>query len=278
MGKILEKIIACRLTFMVGCYELISGAQSEGKANLATTNAILSFVHDIHTAWNHDKVTSAFTFDIKGYFDFVNHDRLLVEMQKHQIPLEYLKWTSSFLLERKATICVDGARDEMTKVENRIPQGSPISSILASFYLAGLLDLFEKNPNSHIQDPLLPDDPTITTLFMYVDNEKLTVSSKSLETNVKILSLAYCRVNQWLQKAGLTLDKDKRELIHYTQRCLDGSPAICLPKEDGSISIIPVTLRDLDAYYDAHGNARIHQISAPLSQQIISSFFLSYSI
>ena len=50
MGKILEKIIARRLTFMVGRYELISGAQSRGKANSATTDAILSFVHDIHTA------------------------------------------------------------------------------------------------------------------------------------------------------------------------------------------------------------------------------------
>jgi len=58
------------------------------------------------------------------------------------------------------------------------------------------LDLFEKNPNSHIQDPLLPDDPTITILFMYVDDGKLTVSSKSLETNVKILSSVYHRINQ----------------------------------------------------------------------------------
>jgi len=157
----------------------------------------------------YSKVTSALTFDIKGYFDFVNYDRLLVEMQKCQIPLEYLKWTSSFLLERKAVICVDRARGEITKVENRIPQGSSISLILASFYSAGLLDLFEKNPNSYIQDPLLPDDPTITTLFIYIDDGKLTVSSKSLETNVKILLLAYRRVNQWLQKVGLTLDKDK---------------------------------------------------------------------
>ena len=91
MGKILEKIIACRLTFMVGHYKLISGAQSRGKANSATTDVILSFVYDIHTAWNHGKVMSALTFDIKRYFDFINHDRLLVEIQKHRIPLEYLK-------------------------------------------------------------------------------------------------------------------------------------------------------------------------------------------
>jgi len=103
------------------------------------------------------------------------------------------------------------------------------------------LDLFEKNPNSHIQDPLLPDDPTITTLFIYVDDGKLTVFFKSLETNVKILSSAYHRVNQWLQKVGLILDKDKRELIHYTQRHLNRSPAIRLPEEDSSISTIPTS-------------------------------------
>jgi len=51
---------------------------------------------------------------------------------------------------------------------------------------------------------------------MYVDDGKLTVSSKLLETNVKLLAVVYYRVNQWLQKAGLTLDKDKQELMYYT--------------------------------------------------------------
>jgi len=63
--------------------------------------------------------------------------------------------------------------------------------------------------------PLL-DKSTAITLFMYVDDGKLTVSSKLLETNVKLLAVVYYRVNQWLQKAGLTLDKDKQELMYYT--------------------------------------------------------------
>jgi len=88
MGKLLEKIVAHRLTYMIGCYKLIVGAQCGGRANHATTDALLSFVHDVQTAWNHSKVTSALTFDIKGYFDFVNHNRLIAEMQKQQIPLE----------------------------------------------------------------------------------------------------------------------------------------------------------------------------------------------
>jgi len=62
--------------------------------------------------------------------------------------------------------------------------------------LAGLLDLFKPNPNTNIQELLLPDKPTAIILFMYVDNGKLTVSSKSLKTNVKLLVVAYYRVNK----------------------------------------------------------------------------------
>jgi len=121
---------------------------------------------------------------------------------------------------------VDRARGEISNIENGIPQGLPASPILASLYLAGLLDLFKPNPNTDLQGLPLPDKPTVTTLFMYVDDSKLTVSSKSLETNIKLLAAAYYRVNQWLQKVGLTLDKDKQELMHYTRRQQDRSLAI----------------------------------------------------
>ena len=44
-------------------------------------------------------------------------------MQKWQILLEYLRWTKSFLSQRKAAIYMNRAREKMSNVENRIPQG-----------------------------------------------------------------------------------------------------------------------------------------------------------
>jgi len=102
----------------------------------------MTFVHDVHTAWNQNIVTSALTFDIKGFFDFVNHQHLLSEMQKRYIPLEYLKWTANFLNKCKAAICVDGIRGSSKPVKNRIPQGLPVLPILALFYSVGLLEVF----------------------------------------------------------------------------------------------------------------------------------------
>ena len=61
-------------------------------SNASATDAILAFVNDVHSAWNHGWVTSALTFDIKGYFDFVNHDRLLSELKARRIPLEIVRF------------------------------------------------------------------------------------------------------------------------------------------------------------------------------------------
>ena len=80
-----------RLTYLTGRYNLISGSQFGGRANSSTSDAILTFVHDIHNSWNHGLATSVLTFDIKGYFDFVNHERLLNEMKKRRIPLKLVK-------------------------------------------------------------------------------------------------------------------------------------------------------------------------------------------
>jgi len=88
---------------------------------------------------------------------------------------------------------------------------------------------------------------------MYVDDGKLTVSSHSLDTNNYVLAKAYQLVDQWLHSAGLSPDKDKRELMHYTQRRRDKtSPHINLTNCDGTISTILVgsTIRWLEVHFD----------------------------
>ena len=88
---------------------------------------------------------------------------------------------------------------------------------------------------------------------MYVDNGKLTVSSQSLDTNNYILAKAYQLVDQWLHSAGLSPDKDKRELMYYTQKKRNKiSPHINLTNCNGTISTILVgsTIHWLGVYFD----------------------------
>ena len=239
LGKVLERIVARRLTFLAGEHNLIPPTQFGGRSNSSTEDAITTFITDVQAAWKHGRVTSALTFDIKGYFDFVNHNRLLCELRRKKLPLEYIKWTASFLSDREAAICIDGHCGTMLPVQNGIPQGSPISPILASFYSAELIESF--TPITHPLPNLapLPAHPAPTNIIMYVDDGKLYVSSDSLENNVTFLKTAYKEVETWLLKAGLAPDLTKRELMHYSRRKKhDSNPHISIEDFDGSTRTI----------------------------------------
>ena len=183
---------------MVGKHELILGTQFGGQSNSFTIDVAMTFIHDVYTAWNQNIVTSALTFDIKGFFNFVNHQHLLLEMQKRHIPLEYLKQTANFLDKHEVAIYVDSIRESSKLVKNKIPQGSPVSPILVSFYLAGLLEVFQDANALPILEHLKATKPTNTGILMYVDDGKLTVSLTSIALNITLLAEAYKIIDQWL--------------------------------------------------------------------------------
>jgi Reverse transcriptase (RNA-dependent DNA polymerase) len=228
LAKVLERIVAKHLTFLAGQLNLIPPNQFGGRSNCSTDDAIITFITDVQTAWNTGKVTSALTFDIKGYFDFVNHKQLLHELRRKNLPLEYIKWTKSFLSDREAAICIDGKCGAMKPVDNGIPQGSPVSPVLAAYYSAELLENFAIPLSPTIRN-FTPSHPSPVNIIMYVDDGKIYVSSTSLQTNVIILQLAYREVESWLKSAGLAPDLSKREIMHYSRRPkYDCNPPITL--------------------------------------------------
>ena len=80
----------------------------------------------------------------------------------------------------------------MKSVKNSIPQVSSISPILAFFYSAGLLDIFETPTNPiEISENYIYSHPTHISILMYIDDGKLTVSSHLLDTNNYVLVKVY---------------------------------------------------------------------------------------
>jgi ribonuclease HI len=274
LGKLLEKIVARHLTFLAGDLNLVPPNQFGGRSSSSTSDAILTFTNDVQAAWNHDLVTSALTFDIKGYFDFVNHKRLIQVLREKHLPLEYVKWTANFLADREVAICVDGISGPMRPVENGIPQGSPTSPILAAFYTAELLELF--SPPLQPSTFPHPEQATETNLLMYVDDGKLYVSSNSLDTNVTLLQSAYYKTTAWLQRAGLSPDTSKREIMHYSRRrAHNSSPSITLRDDDGETRTVTptATVKWLGVLFDRKLRFEHHAKSlAARGENAVSSF------
>ncbi|KAF5311492.1 hypothetical protein D9611_011566 [Ephemerocybe angulata] len=122
----------------------------------------------------------------------------------------------------------------------------------------------EDNPEVDLTTPDAAELPTVEITeeeieeaimknVMYVDDGKLYVSSDSLDTNVRMLKIAYEKAAEWLRKAGLSADAAKRELMHYSRRRNhNSSPSIVFDEDPNHpVTVTPqATLRWLGVFFD----------------------------
>ena len=144
--------------------------------------------------------TSTLFLDIKGAFDHVSKNQLLKICLDLGLPISLLKWIHSFLSNREMALAFDRETSQVLPIEVGIPQGSPISPILFLIYTRVLFDS-NKEPEARY--------------LSYIDDNSITISSKSHELNCRKLELI---CNNMIQKGlenHIIFDHDKTELIHY---------------------------------------------------------------
>ena len=138
-------------------HRLIHPNQFGAMPGKSTTETAMCLTHDIHAANDHDLFTSLLTFDITGYFDNVNHNRLLAILRDKGVPLPICKWVHSFVNRRETRNRIDGFTDRARAVRTGCPRGSPVSGVLANYYSVPLLEMFarkdERNRNEPAQNP-----------------------------------------------------------------------------------------------------------------------------
>ena len=97
LGKLVEKTVARRLMFDCDKFSLMPPEQFGGVMAASCTDAGLSLTHDIENALNRGHTASLLTVDIKGFFDSINHRRLLLTLKDMDFPpVSYAGWIRSF--------------------------------------------------------------------------------------------------------------------------------------------------------------------------------------
>ena len=201
LGKVLEKIIATRLSFLANTSSLLHSTQLGSRKQRSAVDTALLLQHYVQEQRTKRKgnVTSVLFLDIKGAFDHVSKSKLLATMQQLQLPLSLINWVDSFLSERVIQLMFDGKIQDETRVDIGIPQGSPISPILFLIYTRDVW-----------QDEAFQ--------LSYMDDFSLAVSSTSARKNCKALE----RIAESLMKKavarGVQFEPSKTELIHFHTR------------------------------------------------------------
>jgi len=204
LSKLLEKVIARRLIFEIGKFNLVLTNQFGGRDKSSVIDACLSLTHDIQAAWKNGLVASAMTIDIKGYFNHVNHARLIHTLQLLGFAPQLVSWLRSFLHERTIIMRIGKHLSQPIPVAGvGIPQGSPLSPVLSTIYTFNILPCLSDISNADLK--------------AYIDDVLLLAVSHSLEGNVDKLTRAFDTVTYKLNALGLDIDADKTEVIHFTR-------------------------------------------------------------
>ena len=210
LRKLLEKIVAKRMMFDCSQFNLIPPVQFGGVLGASCVDAGLSIVHDIEGALNRTLTASLLTIDVKGFFDSINHRRLMFILHQMDFPEPIVRWTQSFLSNRSAACLIGNFLNRLLPIDVGVPQGSPASPILSVIYSAPVLKFLA-------EDPFYTNNPLPIIPCSYIDDFSFLAISHSANHNAITLGYTLIRAADLLSEIGMKIDPDKLDLIHFSR-------------------------------------------------------------
>jgi len=138
LSKILERVVASRLSAQATICSLIHPLQCGSLPGRSTADAALILQHNIESYHCLRYKVSTLFLDVKGSFDNVESPSLLSLLHKRGVSPYLIQWIGSFLRDRTCRLIFQGSRRSFSLVSVGIPQGSPISPLLFVIYVSSL--------------------------------------------------------------------------------------------------------------------------------------------
>jgi len=243
LGKLLEKAIARMIYRDMDGHSLVPTTQYGGRNTSSTIDAGLTLLHNIQLAHQAGLRTGILLFNIQGFFDNINHERLIQVLTNLGFALEIVSWCCSFLKDRTVRLRFNGRTSDPFNFKVGTPQGLLISPVLSIIYTSSLLHKMRDLAN--------------TTLSMYINDGAIFVCGRNWRDIENALRNCYTLCTEWLERAGLSIEPDKTKLIYFKRPQEKMAPPtythLPLPAEQTYywVHATPI-LRYLGFFFDSH--------------------------
>ena len=124
IGKVLERCVHKHLYNYISENHLLTPFQSGFVPGDSTSYQLLHTYHTFCEAVDSGKEVRAVFCDISKAFDRVWHRGLLYKLTRIGSSDEVVKWSTSYLSDRRQCVVLDGASSEWASVFAGVPQGS----------------------------------------------------------------------------------------------------------------------------------------------------------
>ena len=188
------------------------------------------------------KNTSCFFIDLKKAFDTIDHSILLFKLEKYGIRGQAHHWFTSYLLNRKQRVEVNGSSSNWKRIVCGVPQGSILGPLLFLIYINDL-------PSScqNLDILLFADDTNLTAI---------NCSNEDIDRDLESLS-------NWLEANKLVLNLEKTVQMNI------GNSASSSHKLNNQVILINAVCKYLGLYVDNRLNfsSHIDYVKMRLSKQ-----------
>ena len=204
LGKVLESVIAERISHAVETYGLLPTNHFGARKQRSAEQALVLLQEQIYTAWRGRRIFSLISFDVKGAYNGVCKERLIQRMRARGIPEKLLQWVDAFCSERTATIQINGQSSLSRSLRQAgLPQGSPLSPILFLFFNA---DLVQRQIDSN------------GGAIAFVDDFSAWVTGPTVQSNRAGIEAIINDALEWEKRSGATFEAEKTAIIHFTKK------------------------------------------------------------
>ncbi|KAJ6436906.1 reverse transcriptase [Purpureocillium lavendulum] len=214
LGKVLESVIAERISHAVETYGLLPTNDFGARKRRSAEQALMLLQEQIYAAWRGRRILSLVTFDVKGAYNGVCKERLIQRLRARGIPEVLLRWVEAFCSDRTATMQINGQVSEVRSLPQAgLPQGSPLSPVLFLFFNA---DLVQRRIDCY------------GGAIAFVDDFSAWVTGPTAQSNRNGIKAIIEEALDWERRSGATFEAHKTCIIHFTRKAskLDAQPYV----------------------------------------------------
>ena len=200
-GKIYERLVKERLRFAIDEANLLQDIQTGFCRERNTVDNLIRMQRDIIDALDNGKVMIAVFLDVKGAFDNLVHRQILQGLSKAKINGNLMKFTLSYLSDRKIAVTVGQERSKEIEVERGVPQGSVLGP---DYYNVGEFDI-----------PL--EDNNCKGGIFADDNNTWTIQN-TVEEAEKVVQETLDQIELWSLGIDLDFEPSKAKVMLFTSK------------------------------------------------------------